>query len=639
VVASPASVPADQVPASGVPVSGSVSTVTVTLLDSLGQPLTGKTVILTEANGPPAQIVAGSIAVTNQAGQATYSVISTNPGVATFDLYDYTDDVNDVASAQVTFLGPSPSQSTVVGSPASVPANGTDSTVTVTLLDSLGQPLTGKTVSLAPGGTVHAVISPAQATTNANGQATFTVSDQTAEVVNLFLDDVTDGVNSVASAQVAFVAPGLSDVAVGTGTAASATSTAAGGSITATAAGGTAQDGVVVGQYSSNPEAGLQTSTGAAFDVMLAQPSGYSQVTVHDCDLNGGNGVSWWNGTAWQAITPAPAFSAGPPACVTFTLSATSSPTLAQLTGTVFAATLTNAPQAIIFNAPAAGTVGTSATLTATGGASGNPVVFTVDSSSGAGVCNVSGTNGTTVNYTAAGTCVIDANQAGNASYLAAPQVQGTITVNQAPAFVMDSPALTAVAGQEYSYTFAASGTPAPTYALGGGAPSWLSVSASTGQVTGTPPTGTTSFSYSVTATNTAGTATAGPFTVTVSKATTNADISVAMTCPSGLTVGGTGTCKLIVANAGPATASKVVAAVLVPAALSEVSCTASCTRHGNVFTWALGTLASGASTSFTITVKASKAGTALVLAVAASQNPDPKPLNNIAISLIAVTK
>jgi Domain of unknown function DUF11 len=93
------------------------------------------------------------------------------------------------------------------------------------------------------------------------------------------------------------------------------------------------------------------------------------------------------------------------------------------------------------------------------------------------------------------------------------------------------------------------------------------------------------------------------------------------------------------VANAGPASASKVVGAVLLPAALPETSCTASCTRHGNVFTWSVGTLASGASSSFTITVKASKTGTALVLAVAASSNPDPKPLNNIAISPIAVTK
>ena len=85
--------------------------------------------------------------------------------------------------------------------------------------------------------------------------------------------------------------------------------------------------------------------------------------------------------------------------------------------------------QTIGFSGPGSGTVGASATLSATGGASGSAVVFSVDPKSVTGVCNVSGTNGTTVNYTAAGNCVIDANQAGNANYAAAPQVQQTITV------------------------------------------------------------------------------------------------------------------------------------------------------------------------------------------------------------------
>jgi hypothetical protein len=83
--------------------------------------------------------------------------------------------------------------------------------------------------------------------------------------------------------------------------------------------------------------------------------------------------------------------------------------------------------QTISFTPPATGAAGGSATLTATGGASGNAVVFSVDSSSGAGVCTVSGS---TVSYLAAGSCVIDANQAGNADYLAAAQVRQTVTVS-----------------------------------------------------------------------------------------------------------------------------------------------------------------------------------------------------------------
>jgi hypothetical protein len=63
--------------------------------------------------------------------------------------------------------------------------------------------------------------------------------------------------------------------------------------------------------------------------------------------------------------------------------------------------------------------------LSAIGGGSGNPVVFSVAAGSGR-VCRVSGT---TVTYTAVGRCVVDANQAGNGSYTAAPQVQQTIAV------------------------------------------------------------------------------------------------------------------------------------------------------------------------------------------------------------------
>jgi hypothetical protein len=105
-----------------------------------------------------------------------------------------------------------------------------------------------------------------------------------------------------------------------------------------------------------------------------------------------------------------------------------------QVTQTITVGPAGSTAQTISFIAPASGTVGGSDTLTATGGGSGNPVVFSVDASSGSGVCAVSGTNGATLTYTAAGNCVIDANQAGGADYSAAPQVQHTITVTSGPA-------------------------------------------------------------------------------------------------------------------------------------------------------------------------------------------------------------
>jgi len=89
-------------------------------------------------------------------------------------------------------------------------------------------------------------------------------------------------------------------------------------------------------------------------------------------------------------------------------------------------------PQSISFTAPPPGAVGSSAALWATGGGSGNPVVFSVDHTSGPQVCRVSGTTAT---YTGAGKCVIDANQAGNGSYADAPQVQRTIMVFVKPQY------------------------------------------------------------------------------------------------------------------------------------------------------------------------------------------------------------
>jgi hypothetical protein len=121
--------------------------------------------------------------------------------------------------------------------------------------------------------------------------------------------------------------------------------------------------------------------------------------------------------------------------------------------------------QAISFAGPGTGIVGSSSTLTATGGASGNPVTFSIDASSGAGVCNVSGTNRMTLNYAAVGTCVVDADQASDATYAAAPQVQQSVTVgqgSQAITFTSTVPTAAKVGGSTYtvSATGGASGNP-----------------------------------------------------------------------------------------------------------------------------------------------------------------------------------
>ena len=90
------------------------------------------------------------------------------------------------------------------------------------------------------------------------------------------------------------------------------------------------------------------------------------------------------------------------------------------------AAGSTLTPQTITFATPAAETVGTPATISATA-SSGLAVSFASESSA---VCTVSGT---TVTPVAAGQCSITASQAGNSTYAAAPSVTDTFTVNAAP--------------------------------------------------------------------------------------------------------------------------------------------------------------------------------------------------------------
>ena len=97
------------------------------------------------------------------------------------------------------------------------------------------------------------------------------------------------------------------------------------------------------------------------------------------------------------------------------------------------------APQTITFADPGARDFGTSPTLTASSSAgAGYVVTFT---SSTPGVCTVSGT---TLTFLAAGTCTIDANQAGDASYLAAPQISRSFPVNAVVPGVPTSPVATA---------------------------------------------------------------------------------------------------------------------------------------------------------------------------------------------------
>jgi Bacterial Ig-like domain (group 3) len=123
--------------------------------------------------------------------------------------------------------------------------------------------------------------------------------------------------------------------------------------------------------------------------------------------------------------------------------------------------TVAKGSQTITFTSilPNPATFGGSYTPAATGGASGNPVVFSIDPSSGAGVCSIS--NSGTVSFTGVGTCVIDANQVGNSDYAAAVQAQQSVPVAKDPTTTSLAASVNSALATQ-AVTFTATVTPAP---------------------------------------------------------------------------------------------------------------------------------------------------------------------------------
>jgi uncharacterized repeat protein (TIGR01451 family) len=112
-----------------------------------------------------------------------------------------------------------------------------------------------------------------------------------------------------------------------------------------------------------------------------------------------------------------------------------------------------------------------------------------------------------------------------------------------------------------------------------------------------------------------------------------NADLGLTQTLNASTpqTIGSSVAIVLGVSNAGPGSASGVIATTVLPNRLTYVSNTCGATLSGSNVSWNIGTLANGASASCTINTTINSAGAISVSSSVSSSTSDPVPANNSA--------
>jgi hypothetical protein len=298
--------------------------------------------------------------------------------------------------------------------------------------------------------------------------------------------------------------------------------------------------------------------------------------------------------------------------------------------------------QTVIFTStvPTSAVVGgTTYTPTATA-TSGLAVVITVDSST-SGTCSI---NEGVVSYQHAGTCTLSANQAGNSSYNAAPQVQQSFTVakaSQTVSFTSTAPSSAIMGGVTYKPTASATSGLTPV----------ITVDSSSSSICTIDGSGNVSFQAAGTCkldANQAGNTdyTAAPqvqqsFTV---QASSNVNVATTITCPPTASVGTAITCTVTVTNTGPAAATSVITGINYTSnKFSSMTGTISgqgslIGPSGGLVYFMVGTLASGATTTLTLHGTVSAVGSAVLNVTATTNSPDVNTANNFAGATIVIS-
>ncbi len=193
-------------PIAGFPADGSTQiNIVVILRDSNGNTVSGKTVTLA-ANPGSSAVITPSSAITNVAnGAAIFKVTDLVAEAPTFTATDTDDGIEVTQKPSLGFVPPPAASASIGAAPGSVVNDGvSQSTISITLTDSLGHPSPAKQILLQQtGGSV--ITGPTPAITDSNGEIQFKAVDQIPETVTYTATDVTDGNLPVpGSAQVTF---------------------------------------------------------------------------------------------------------------------------------------------------------------------------------------------------------------------------------------------------------------------------------------------------------------------------------------------------------------------------------------------------------------------------------------------------
>ena len=133
---------------------------------------------------------------------------------------------------------------------------------------------------------------------------------------------------------------GTTSSSSGTSTSNTGTATAVNDSTTVSAIG---EGAVVISEYGSDPVPVPPASPSPVyFDIEVSPSNTFTSISVTDCNLNGGTSLQWWNPNAtptsgaWETVSNT-TYTAGSPPCISVTLTSSTSPSISQLSGTIFA--------------------------------------------------------------------------------------------------------------------------------------------------------------------------------------------------------------------------------------------------------------------------------------------------------------